>query len=250
MKIFNETEIKYLAGLLDADGCLSFRFVDGKVYMEMSLAASESVDRHGYVDSLAGRIGSLSVREYEGKGWSPSHQWRLHNRRDLNIMIPRIAKHMVVKGAHWDRMFKKWVELRGVSLDESEILELKSWSEDSRKHSGPIKPKNHPTWAWTAGFLDGDGYYSIRNGVKGPAPYRVGACCHIGDRCGLDLLYKAFGGQLRQEGDILRWTRALGSQSKSFAQPLLQKIHRHSRLKKWKIEQMLALHNKPTATTN
>lgn len=99
MKIFNESEIKYLAGLLDADGSLSFCFVDGKLYMEMALAASESVDRHGYIDSLADRIGWLSVREYEGKNWSPSHQWRVTSRRDLNILLPRITKHMVVKGA-------------------------------------------------------------------------------------------------------------------------------------------------------
>lgn len=244
MKIFNESEIKYLAGLLDADGSLSFCFVDGKLYMEMSLAASKSVDRHGYIDSLADRIGWLSVREYEGKNWSPSHQWRVTSRRDLNILLPRITKHMVVKGGHWDRMFKKWIELRGVPLTAEEIEDLKSWSEESRKQSGPIKPKSHPTWAWTAGFLDGDGYYSMRKGVKGQTPSRVGACCHIEDRHSLDLLFKAFGGQLREEGNTLRWTRALGKQSKSFAQPFLQKVHRHSRLKKWKIEQMLAFHNK------
>lgn len=250
MKVFNESEIKYLAGLLDADGCLSFHFVDGKLYMEMSLAASRSVDKHGYIDSLADRLGRLSVREYEGKNWSPSHQWRVTSRRDLNIILPRLTKHMVVKGGHWDRMFKRWVELRGVSLTDTEIEGLKSWSEESRRNAGPLKPKNHPTWAWTAGFLDGDGYYSMRRGVKGVTPYRVGACCHIDDRVGLDLLFKAFGGQLREEGDTLRWTRALGKQSKSFAQPFLQKVHRHSKLKKWKIEQMLAFYNKPTATTN
>lgn len=244
MKLFNESEIKYLAGLLDADGSLSFCFVDGKLYMEMSLAASESIDRHGYIDSLADRLGWLTIREYPGKNWSPSHQWRVTSRRDLNLLLPRITKHMVVKGAHWKRMFDKWTELRTVCLTEEEIQDLKDWSNSSRKQAGPIKPKNHPTWAWVAGFLDGDGYYSFRKGKKETTPSKVGCCCHIDDRICIDLIAKAFGGSVREEGEILRWQKAVGKQSKSFAIPFLKKVHLHSRLKKWKIEQMLAFHNK------
>lgn len=52
MEKFNESEIKYLAGLLDADGVLSFQFVDKACYLNLQLAASESIDKHGYIDSL------------------------------------------------------------------------------------------------------------------------------------------------------------------------------------------------------
>lgn len=243
MKLFNESEIKYLAGLLDADGCLSFQFVDGKLYMEMSLAASESIDRHGYIDSLGERLGSVNIRHYPGTNWSPSHQWRLFGRKHLNLFLPRVVKHMVIKGAHWKRMYDKWVELKGVSLTESQIEELKEWSQESRKQSGPIKPKNHPTWAWVAGYLDGDGYYSLTQRKKTLSASKIGCCCHMDDRVAIDLLVKAFGGSVRQEGTTLRWYRSMGKQSKSFAVPFLKKVHTHSRLKKWKIEQMLAYHN-------
>ena len=55
MEKFNESEIKYLAGLLDADGVLSFQFVDSYCCLNLQLAASESIDKHGYIDSLGNK---------------------------------------------------------------------------------------------------------------------------------------------------------------------------------------------------
>lgn len=170
------------------------------------------------------------------------------------MILPRVIKHMVVKGSHWNNLFMKWIELKGKPLTDGEIAQLKAWSEESRKVAQPLKPKNHPTWAWLAGFLDGDGYYSLQKGkVKHSPNYcslRVGAVCHKSDRVSLDLIKKAFGGSFKEEGDILRWYRNLGPRDKDFAVPFLKKVHAHSKLKKWKIEQMLAFHNEPVATTN
>lgn len=254
MKSFNESEIKYLAGLMDADGCLSFNFVDNKVYLEMSLAASESIDKHRYIDSLSERAGSLLIREFKEKNWSPSHQWRIHSRTELNMLIPRITKHMVIKGSHWKKMFDKYTELKAVNLSDVQISELKTWSKESRNQAGPIKAKIHPTWAWVAGYLDGDGSYTFKKHsnqeAKNCMVLKIGAVAHKDDRIGIDLLFKAFGGSIRYEQDWIRWTRNLGPQSKSFALEFLRKVHAHSRLKKWKIEQMLAFHhNRPQRLT-
>lgn len=247
MKSFNESEIKYLAGLMDADGCLSFHFVDGKVYMEMSIAASESIDKHGYIDTLSNRAGSLSVKEYADRNWSPSHQWRVQARAELNMLLPRITKHMVIKGAHWKRMFDKYTELKGKSLSIEEVQDLKEWSKSSRLLAGPIKHKNHPTWAWVSGYLEGDGCFTFKKHsnpeAKNCMTLKIMAVCHKDDRVGIDLLFKAFGGSIRPEKEWLRWSRNLGVKDKSFAIPFLTKIHLHSKLKKWKIEQMLAFHN-------
>lgn len=245
MKYFSETEIKYLAGLLDADGCLSFHFTDDKLYLEMSLAASESVDHFGYIDSLSEKIGSLSIRQYPDKPtWSPSHQWRVSSRRDLNLILPRVINHMVIKGAHWKRLFDKYTELKGQPILKKELEEF---SVESRKRVGPVKPKNHPTWAWVAGYLDGDGCYIHKN-YKGKNTTRIDAVSHVDDRTGIDLLVKAFGGTLFKEGNYLRWRRSAGKRSSDFAIPFLKKVHKHSRLKKHKIEQMLSFH-KSAATT-
>lgn len=245
MEYFSESEIKYLAGLLDADGCLSFSFVDKKLYMEMSLAASESVDHAGYIDTLADRIGNLSIRSYPDKpNWADSHQWRVTSRRDLNLILPRVIKHMVIKGAHWKRMFDKYTELKGLEVP---VDELKEFSKASRRDAGPVKPKTHPTWAWVAGYLDGDGCY-IQKNYKGKNTVRIDAVSSIEDRVGIDLLKKAFGGTTFDEGNCLRWRRSAGIRSTSFAVPFLKKVHKHSRLKKYKIEKMLEFH-KSAATT-
>lgn len=247
MEKFNETEIKYLAGLLDADGCLSFHFVDNKVYLEMSLAASESIDKHGYIDSLGEKAGSVSIRNYPGTSWSASHQWRVQARNELNMLLPRITKHMVIKGSHWKRMYDKWSELRGVSLDDVQVGELKAWSKESRDQPGPIKDKKHPTWAWTAGYIEGDGCLTFKKHsnpeTKNGMTIKLMVVCHKNDRVGIDLLFKAFGGRIVADGDCLRWHRNLGNRDRSFALSFLRKVHRHAKLKKWKIEQILAYHN-------
>lgn len=247
MKSFNESEIKYLAGLLDADGSLSFQFVDNRVYLNLVLAASESIDKNKYIDTLAERAGSLTIRTWEDKNWSPSHQWRVYSKAELNMLLPRIIKHMVIKGTHWNNLFTKWKEYQTKVLSKEEISYLKQFSQDSRKIAKPVKYKNHPTWAWIAGYLDGDGCYTFKKHSNPEAincmTLKIMAVCHKDDKVGIELLNKAFGGSIREEEDWLRWTRNLGVKDSSFALEFLRKVHAHSRLKKWKIEQMLAFHN-------
>lgn len=247
MKFFNESEIKYLAGLMDADGHLSFSFTDQRVYLEMGLAASESIDKHGYLFSLGEKAGNVTIRQWEDKNWSPSRQWRVSSKSEINMLLPRIIKHMVIKGTHWNNLYNKWREFQTKILTEEEIVYLKTYSTESRKIAKPLKPKNHPTWAWVAGYLDGDGSYTFRKHsnpeAKNCMSLKIMVVCHKDDRVGIDLLFKAFGGSIREEKDWLRWNRNLGVADSSFAIEFLRKVHRHSNLKKWKIEQMLAFHN-------
>lgn len=239
MEIFSEGEVKYLAGLLDANGSLSFKFAGKGLYLEMDLSASSNTDRHGYIKSIADRIGTYNYREEHS-----IHTVKLASRRDLNLLIPRVVKHMVVKGAHWDRLFNKYTELKGADIRGSE-LELKEFSEKSRAQSGPIKPKIHPTWAWVAGYMDGDGSYIHKKYGK---RHTVRACISTthADMVGVELLHKAFGGQIKFREDrpnSVEWIRALGKGSTDFAIPFLKKVHKHSRLKKHRIECILSFHN-------
>lgn len=246
MKGFNETEIKYLAGLLDADGSLSFSKVDGKLYMEMQLSASDSVDKQGYVKTCAERCGYFSRRVYTN-GWSPANQWRISKRSELNMLLPRIMKHMVIKGRHWAWMFDMYNKLKGQSVED--IWEvIKESCDESRLNVGPIRHKNHPTWAWTAGYLDGDGSYSLkkRTDTKGTSyQSHIMVVAHRDDIVGLELLNKAFGGYIYEDAscNCFRWKRNLGKRDRAFAKAFLSKLVNHSRLKKWKIEQILAFHN-------
>lgn len=248
MKNMTETQIKYLAGLLDADGSLSFKFCkasSGKtfVYLTLGLTASEKVDRVGYIQSLGEYAGTVCKVTYDKESFSDANKWHVQSSTEISKLLPRITKHMVVKGRHWNNLLNIFSAFRGI--DVSGYIEvLKEFSIESRKDTGPIKAKNHPTWAWVAGYLDGDGCYTLSK--KGAL--HVGCITHMEDLDGVNLLFKAFGGTVyepRLEDSTVLWRRGLGPSHKEFALRFLRKVHKHSQLKKWKIEQMLAFHNQP-----
>lgn len=244
MKNFTETEIKYLAGLLDADGSLSFKFVktsSGKTYLYLILAlsASEKIDKHGYIKSLGDRAGSVCKIVYDKETYTDANKWHVQSRSELNQLLPRLLKHMVIKAKHWSFLFECFIKFKGV--DVSDMVEaLKEESVMSRKNVGPLKPKKHPTWAWVAGYLDGDGCYTLSNRAV-----HVGCICHKDDSVGIELLQKAFGGSIYEprEDNSQLWRRGLGKSHKDFAEKFLRKMVNHSHLKKHKIEQMLNFHS-------
>jgi len=247
MKNFSEVEIKYLAGLLDADGSMSFRFTKnpvGKVYtgLELRLVASEKIDKGGvYIDYLRSIMGYKYHRVFKDGAASPQNWWRVTKRAELNKILPRLLKHMVIKGKHWNNLYQIYISLQGKHVSDIEINRLKKLSKDSRREAGPIKAKNFATKAWTSGVIDGDGYLQIRNNRR----LSVVINLHPDDRVALELLQKTYGGYIRDinNHNIVRWERNLGPKDKNFAIPFLKSIHRYSKLKKWKIEQMLKILN-------
>lgn len=247
----NESFIKYLAGLCDADASLSFKFntsgIGHTLCMILHLSAAEPIDRGGkFIKSLPEETGFGNVISRQRKNWSPINEWQVQSRRDLNMLLPRLIKHMVIKGRHWNNLFEIYNELKGVTLTKEQVDELKELSKSSRQDAGPIKSKKHPTWAWTAGYLDGDGNLFFK---KHPSGYgmrlKISAVSHKGDRIGLELLHKAFGGSIQDTShdNCAEWRRNLGVRDKSFAVKFLGKLVRHLRLKKHKAEQMLSFYN-------
>jgi hypothetical protein len=252
---FTETEIKYLAGLIDADGSLFFNFVKYKddiwnVRLQLVLQQSLSIDKDGrFLKSLHNKMGMLQQISLskDNPNWSDAQRWTVASSSDLSMLIPRLVKHMVIKGKHFVRMYEKFLNIYGKSVSTSEKEDLESFAKESRKDVGPVKPKNHPTWAWVAGYLDGDGCYYMRTrkknwGVQKELLVRVVA--HDDDKVSLELLHKAFGGRLRKETNenTHSWTRNLGFGDTQFALHFLRKMVNHSQLKKHKIEQMIHTH--------
>lgn len=248
--MMTETEVKYLAGLLDADGSIGFEFTKNRPYLSIKLTAADSIDTKQYVQTLPERTGygTSCKKERKNQNWSPVSVWTVSKRQDLEMLIPRLVKHLVIKGKHFSRMLDKWQEFRGRTLSDIEVEQLKQYCKASRLDSGPLKPKKHPTWAWVAGYLDGDGSYIFKKPPSQKFPKLVvRATAHVNDRVGLDLLQKAFGGYIYDRGKagkhILDWVHPLGKNNKSFALKFLPKVVKHSRLKKHKIEQMIAYHH-------
>jgi hypothetical protein len=245
----NESLVKYLAGLLDADGSLSFEAHRGyddrvRISLKLHLVASDEIDREGFVGSLPALTGLGSINRYR-----TYTQWFVGHRADLEMLLPRVIKHMVIKAQHWQWLLDYWRDYRSQakgqkSLSEAEWQALIAASRESRRtRVGPIKPKNHPTWAWTAGFVDGDGCISFRTSRNNNM--RLSISVHEMDVIALELLHKAFGGTIKQNSakpHIKVWWRGLGPSHKSFVLNFLPKLVKHSRFKRHKIEQTIHFH--------
>lgn len=252
----NESTVKYLAGLLDADGSLSFNFKqdtnrEGRFFvgLTLNLTAADAVDRDRFVERLPLTEGFGTVSRYGSS--QQFAQWRVTKRADLEMLIPRLVKHMVIKARHWQWMLEVWRSVREnnktCSAEERHSL-TEACKESRRLRSGPLKPKNHPTWAWLAGYLDGDGTYHYRSGVYGGYTQwtmNVSAVAHVNDICVLEFLLKSFGGRIQPQGQsehVKVWMRSLGYQNRQFALRFLPNLAKHSKLKRYRIDAMIHHH--------
>jgi hypothetical protein len=245
----NESLVKYLAGLLDADGCLSFDPSHGydkhvRVSLRLGLVAADSIDRNGFIASLPELTGMGKTH----RTYDRYTTWLVCHRSDLEKLLPRVIKHMVIKARHWQWMLEFWRNYRTQErgrkfLTQDEWRALRDEYKQSRRtRVGPIKPKNRPTWAWLAGYLDGDGCFSFRTSKN--KNMRLSVTAHADDAAVLHFLQTAFGGTVKpgKRPTIKVWWRGLGPQNASFAIRFLPKLVKHSRLKKHKIEQMIHFH--------
>lgn len=239
----NETDIKYLAGLLDADGSFFFNFSSNRAYLTISLDLSTGIDKDcTYTKWLSEKLGVnyyTNKRELNAKDVL-SLKIIVSKRSTIEMLVPRILKYLVIKGLHLNNLFSKWKEIRGIRLSNEEIDELKQFTLSSREIAGPIKPKEWLPKAYVAGFIDGDGCYFMK---KSSGSYNVSTVSHNNDRIVADLLFKQYGGRISIQENWVRWIRPLGRTNKQFAIPFLQDMHRHSRLKQHKIEMFLHYHS-------
>ena len=254
--MLNESLVKYLSGLLDADGSMSFTFRRQRdeheadlYYMGLSLrlASSAAIDHHGFVFTLPEMTGMGSISKYGAN--QQFHTWMVHKRSDLEMLVPRLVKHMVIKAKHFQWQMDMWRENSGKLLTPAQCEELKEASKASRvTRSGPLKPKNHPTWAWLAGYLDGDGWYKYkRYSSRGYQSWHVsiGAVAHANDAAVLHFLTRTLGGIVRAHGqspNVFVWHRNMGDEQRSYALRTLPYLAKHSRLKRHKIDQIIHHH--------
>ena len=219
MKI-KESHAKYLAGLLDADGWFGFQWkTETKAYPKMTLRQN---DRR-VLDWIKNNIGI---------GWFTEDSWSVSSKSDLNLLMPHILKHMVIKAKLWE-----WVYTTDAPSREE-------WKRRRYEDVGPLRAKKHPTWAWVAGYIDGDGWL-VHQKRKDTIGYtiRVGALSHHSDTVAIHLLHKAFGGGLHKKEEGLQWQRGLGKENRDFAIRFLSKLVPHLVRKKHKAEMILQYHS-------
>jgi hypothetical protein len=238
--MMNETLVKYLAGLLDADGVLEFTFDDDRrVALRLVLHALGDPAYGDLLLTLSREAGHI---ESQGRGGGGDVAWLVTKRSELEKLLPRVVKHMVVKAKHWQFLLDMWrVHRSALNAPSPEVKSalLNTEALSRRERVGPLKPKNHPTWAWLAGYLDG------RAGRYGAVPMRVEARAHVGDIAVLRFLQNAFGGTIRphrKSRSTSVWHRSLGPGDRSFARHFLPRVAKHSRVRRHVIDSLIHAH--------
>lgn len=252
MKHVKESLKKYLAGFVDSDGTLAFHFnktVEGTftVGLQFSVTQAESNDPDFNLLTLLHEsfgVGHLHGPTQRNEKCAPIMVWNVRDKTELEKLLPHIIKYMVIKGKHFQRLLEKRRELSNKRLTADEVKELKLWSKQSRLDTGPVKPKNYPSPAWIAGYVDGDGCFRIYPPKKDrAAERRLKISSWKPDACASELLMKAYGGRLLSTGNTTNvYYLNMGASFYGTARKFLGDIMPHLRLKRHSAEMILYWH--------
>ena len=261
IKKHSEQLNKWLAGFIDADGSFSLSFSQNtsgryNIYLNCRITQSASNDPDfELLRSLAfyynlGKI-YFDERDSDIKKSHSAIWW--FNSKETMILFNRIGKHLRIKATHAENLIWLVKELEGISITSDCVEELKEFSKCSRKNSRWLKMPKHPSWAWLAGYLDGDGHYRCRlgrvkkvnTGITTGNELKLFVGSSLDDSFILNFLHIHLGGSIRDRKDGVRfWQRSLGRNSASFAIPFIKKMLKYSCvIKKYEtLQKMLNFH--------
>lgn len=199
---------KYLAGLLDSDGCICLKWYrqDGTDLQRAQAVVSfsqKTVDQslmHLIANSLTPPSLEKAWGTVDTVAYSSTHTWVVAGSKAVSVLM-RLKKFLVLKRALADCA----IEMNGKVMDVAEGKQ----KFDAVRGASPM-PK-HPTRKWAAGYLDGNGTFNVNipNGLGGHVSLQV--CDEAIERVGVDLLQKAYGGSIREYATpkgtpIVTWT--------------------------------------------
>lgn len=176
---------KYLAGFLDADGCIYIQWLKEGWKPQLRINFTQKKEQDKVIEMIheeyGGYLKNTTVKgiDYTGLDFCG---------KTADMLLSRIKKHLVVKRRYADICL-------GFSREKAfNIPELKKRLKDERKIQSLPLP-NFPSRKWLAGYLDGDGCISTQGFSKMGTPKLVlHIACSNYDSEGIELIHKAFGG--------------------------------------------------------
>lgn len=242
----NETLNKYIAGLVDGDGCITTNYQETrngtyKARLHFSIVFEKVHNVRKHIEEIMDYFGCGSIYDRSDKNVLI---YQIPSADKAISAIEKIKKHLVIKGQHAERMIKLYKETRGYgnTLSKEEAEDKKAFVKWSREHTSSIKPKKHLTNPWLAGYTDADGHLSI---IENNMCLDYG--CAVQDKPALDLIAKAFGREIKEGRDNeIRLRHYFSKTNPTLAKRILIPLLPHLRLKKWNAEQILASYKKNT----
>lgn len=196
---------KYLAGFIDADGCLSVR---ARIGASPDLEVSVSQLHKGAVvleaiqDMFGGQIRRDDTYSHLSMRGSPARK-----------CFERLKKYLVLKRGHAEHMLGL-VDTSRVLRTKDDVLAVRSRVKEIRAYGATQQP-NFPSRKWMAGYVDGDGSFTVKVCKKtGYAYPSLTICAAKNYIVGVHLLEKAFGGRFVVQKQNLHWWVSLSDPSK------------------------------------
>lgn len=206
---------KYIAGFLDADGCIMIQWkpLDRKdsdptrKRASVTLKFSQMTVQDEVLDRIQEAIGGGKYTRKDGASSLEVTGKAAH------MVLSRIQKHLVIKR----HIAGIALEMHGKVFDKEEGLKL--FRQHRKIKSLPLP--NYPSRQWLAGYFDGDGCFSTRlPKTRRNAQFTAEIVASDYDAEGVELIQKAFGGSIcvhGQEGHLRAYTLTMPpSKAKEF----------------------------------
>lgn len=229
---------KILAGYIDSDGYIELARKDGLLAITVSLGQAAVNDPDFTVLRRFHEhygLGSLTYRFSKSNKESSRCDWRL-GVKDTLILFNLIGKHLIIKGKPYKNLISLFNSFKGTKISSNEWDELRNIMIEIKKDTGPIKRKKHPSWAWLAGYIAGDGHLCCRLGRKRKKfDKKVNKYYNMtynelyvvitgDDRNVFEFLQEHFKGSVYNKGTYYQWKRSLGKGHLSFSKDFLRRI--------------------------
>lgn len=222
-------DVKYFAGFVDSDGSIliqPYKLANGlfKVYPKVNI---------GQLKFRAQNLVELAEYYKVNLAERPQADMVLIDLNGTNAVsfINLIKNHLVVK----DDLAEYVLGVAGKEVTQEELDSIRLVIKQLRKKNTPTK--NHPSRKWMAGYIDGDGCLYAKIKTTGVLDCRLIVASSADALAGLELIKKAFGGQIRIQGNSSHYSLNL---SKHKAIELYEYFGQHLRIKK---SQMVLVHN-------
>jgi hypothetical protein len=188
---------KYIAGFIDADGCFTITVTKSTNGYSVIPCIRISQKFRKTLDDIQKYFGWGKV--YTSKRGDFEYQVRGNKAKTVAM---RLVKHLVLKDAQ-----ARWIidyDFSGLKT-AAQVKQIRQTLKQLRITS--FSTKQFPSRKWLAGYIDGDGCFSVgfRKGRKCPR-ITLTIACHYTDIKALELIHKNFGGSIAKVNNVYYWT--------------------------------------------